>query len=80
MTVQRGYDVLVLDLGTEGPKPALGSVNANAPHYAAAVEALAGADAEWLARLITRRPPLGQSQSALEQRADDVKVVIDLVR
>jgi threonine dehydrogenase-like Zn-dependent dehydrogenase len=57
-----------------------GSVNANAAHYRAAVEALAGADARWLARLITRRVPLSEWRSALERRADDVKVVIALDR
>jgi threonine dehydrogenase-like Zn-dependent dehydrogenase len=57
-----------------------GSVNANAVHYRAAVQALAGADARWLARLITRRVPLGEWSSALESRRDDVKVVIDVDR
>ena len=57
-----------------------GSVNANAVHYRAAVQALAGADGRWLAGLITRRLPLGEWRSALKPRADDVKVVIDLYR
>jgi len=55
-----------------------GSVNANAGHYRAAVEALARADAGWLARLMTRRVPLSDWSSALRAEEDDVKVVIDL--
>jgi len=35
-----------------------GSVDANAGHYRAGVDALARADAGWLARLVTRRVPL----------------------
>ncbi len=55
-----------------------GSVNANRRHYDAAVEALGAADADWLGRLISRRIPLGQFESAFEHRRDDVKVVLDL--
>jgi threonine dehydrogenase-like Zn-dependent dehydrogenase len=57
-----------------------GSVNANAGHYRAAVDALVHADAEWLARLITRQVPLSDWSSALQRRDDDVKVVVDLQR
>ncbi|MDP9404939.1 MAG: hypothetical protein M3P85_16845 [Actinomycetota bacterium] len=57
-----------------------GSVNASAAHYHGVVDALAGAEPGWLARLITRPMCLGEWQSALEQKADDVKVVIDLDR
>jgi glucose 1-dehydrogenase len=57
-----------------------GSVNANADHYRAAVDALARADADWLARLVTRRVPLSDWPSALQRRDDDVKVVVDLHR
>jgi threonine dehydrogenase-like Zn-dependent dehydrogenase len=57
-----------------------GSVNANAGHYRLAVEALERADAAWLAGVVTRRVPLGEWESALERRDDDVKVVIDLQR
>jgi threonine dehydrogenase-like Zn-dependent dehydrogenase len=56
----------------------IGSVNANLSHYAAAAEALARADTEWLARLITRRVPLEKFADALEARTDDIKVVLDL--
>lgn len=56
----------------------VGSVNANRRHYAAAVDALAKADREWLARLVTRRVPMAQWPTALERGGDDVKVVVDL--
>jgi threonine dehydrogenase-like Zn-dependent dehydrogenase len=55
-----------------------GSVNANAAHYRAAVDALTRADAGWLARLVTRRVPLADWPSALRAEEDDVKVVLDL--
>jgi glucose 1-dehydrogenase len=54
-----------------------GSVNANRRHYRDAADALAKADKAWLARVINRRVPLSRWQEALEQRADDVKVVLD---
>ncbi len=54
-----------------------GSVNANRRHYHAAAEALAKADEDWLARLITRRVPLDRWREAFQRRADDVKVVVD---
>jgi threonine dehydrogenase-like Zn-dependent dehydrogenase len=54
-----------------------GSVNANRAHYEAAAAALARADPDWLARLITRRVPLSRWNEALQRRDDDVKVVID---
>ncbi|PRY20164.1 glucose 1-dehydrogenase [Pseudosporangium ferrugineum] len=56
----------------------VGSVNANLSHYAAAADALAKADIDWLSRLITRRVPLERFADALEARPDDVKVVLDL--
>jgi threonine dehydrogenase-like Zn-dependent dehydrogenase len=55
-----------------------GSVNANLRHYAAAAEALAAADADWLSALITRRVPLENFADAFAARPDDVKVVLDL--
>lgn len=55
-----------------------GSVNANRRHYELAADALARADREWLARLITRRVPLSSFREALERRPDDVKVVLDV--
>jgi threonine dehydrogenase-like Zn-dependent dehydrogenase len=56
----------------------VGSVNANRRHYDLAVDALARADRDWLARLVTRRVPMAQWPTALERRPDDVKVVVDL--
>jgi threonine dehydrogenase-like Zn-dependent dehydrogenase len=54
-----------------------GSVNANRRHYRAAGDALAKADEDWLARLITRRVPLDRWREAFKRRPDDVKVVVD---
>jgi glucose 1-dehydrogenase len=54
-----------------------GSVNANRRHYQAAAEALAKADKNWLARLITRRVALKRWREAFEQRDGDIKVVLD---
>jgi threonine dehydrogenase-like Zn-dependent dehydrogenase len=56
----------------------LGSVNANLSHYAAAAQALAAADVDWLSRLITRRVPLERFAEALPAGSDDIKVVLDL--
>jgi threonine dehydrogenase-like Zn-dependent dehydrogenase len=56
----------------------VGSVNANQRHYAAAAAALAAAEPDWLAALLSRRVPLERYAEAFEVRADDVKVVIDL--
>jgi threonine dehydrogenase-like Zn-dependent dehydrogenase len=55
-----------------------GSVNAGRRHYGQAAEALAAADADWLARLITRRVPLAGWAEALQRTDGDVKVVVDL--
>jgi threonine dehydrogenase-like Zn-dependent dehydrogenase len=55
-----------------------GSVNASLEHYARAAEALAAADVDWLTRLISRNVPLERFHEALEARADDVKVTLDL--
>jgi threonine dehydrogenase-like Zn-dependent dehydrogenase len=54
-----------------------GAVNANHMHYRMAAEALARADKDWLARLITRRVPVTRFEEALRHRPDDIKVVID---
>ncbi len=54
-----------------------GTVNANRRHYHAAADALAKADKDWLAGLITRRVPLDRWREALESRPDDIKVVLD---
>jgi threonine dehydrogenase-like Zn-dependent dehydrogenase len=79
----RGRSISV-DLGTANREMVLendavvGSVNANLRHYAAAADALARADLDWLDRLITRRVPLDRFAEALELREDDIKVVITL--
>jgi threonine dehydrogenase-like Zn-dependent dehydrogenase len=57
-----------------------GSVNANRRHYRAAADALAKADKDWLARLITRRVPHDRWHEAFEPRADDVKTVLDFTQ
>jgi threonine dehydrogenase-like Zn-dependent dehydrogenase len=54
-----------------------GTVNANRHHYEIAADALAGADKDWLARLITRRVPLDRWSEALEHQHGDIKVIID---
>lgn len=56
----------------------VGSVNANLSHYAAAADALAQADLDWLGRLITRRVPLERFAEALAAQPDDIKVVLTL--
>ncbi|MEU7482847.1 glucose 1-dehydrogenase [Streptomyces sp. NPDC042319] len=56
----------------------VGSVNANMRHYRQAADALAGADHDWLARMITRRVPLARAQEAFTAREDDIKVVVSL--
>ncbi len=56
----------------------VGSVNANLGHYQSAADALAGADVEWLKRLISRRVPLARFAEAFASQPDDVKVVITL--
>jgi threonine dehydrogenase-like Zn-dependent dehydrogenase len=76
--------VLPLDVGSLNRKAVLrndvvfGTVNANRRHYEAAVAALAAADQEWLAGLITRRVPMSAYKEAFARRGDDVKVVLDL--
>jgi threonine dehydrogenase-like Zn-dependent dehydrogenase len=57
-----------------------GSVNANAGHYRAAVEALAAADLSWLHGLLTRRVPMSRWSEAFDRHPHDVKVVLDLRR
>jgi threonine dehydrogenase-like Zn-dependent dehydrogenase len=54
-----------------------GSVNANRQHYHEAADALARADRNWLAGLISRRVPLPRWREAFERRDNDIKVVVD---
>ena len=61
-----------------GNRVIFGSVNANCRHYEAAVRALAAADPEWLARLITRRVPMDRYRDAFTPAEHDVKTVIEL--
>ncbi len=57
-----------------------GSVNANRRHYQAGAEALAAADASWLARLLTREVPIEAYEQAMqgsdEQDTDSIKTVV----
>jgi glucose 1-dehydrogenase len=55
----------------------IGSVNANRRHFYRGAEALAAADRDWLARLITRRVAPQDIHRALERGPDDIKVVVD---
>ena len=54
-----------------------GTVNANLAHYKMAEQVLLAADQNWLSKLISRREPLANWQSALKRAPDDIKVVID---
>jgi threonine dehydrogenase-like Zn-dependent dehydrogenase len=54
----------------------VGSVNANKRHWYKAGLALAAADRDWLARLITRRETPENFEQALYREPDDIKVVI----
>jgi glucose 1-dehydrogenase len=55
-----------------------GSVSANRSHYEAAATALARADRDWLAGLITRRLPMERWAASITAAPDDVKTIIDL--
>ncbi len=55
-----------------------GSVNANRQHYEQAAAALAQADSDWLADLITRRVPLEEWEDAYARKPDDIKTILDL--
>ncbi|MGH3494243.1 MAG: glucose 1-dehydrogenase [Sciscionella sp.] len=56
----------------------VGSVNAALRNYQQAGEALAKADPQWLAQLITRKVPLADWTQALHKQPNDVKVCVDL--
>ena len=53
-----------------------GSVNANRRHYELGAEALARADAGWLAGLLTRRVEIDQWSEAYTRAADDIKTTL----
>jgi threonine dehydrogenase-like Zn-dependent dehydrogenase len=55
-----------------------GTVNAARRHYEQGAEALAKADRDWLARLVTRTVPVDHWTDALHHQLDDVKVTVDL--
>jgi threonine dehydrogenase-like Zn-dependent dehydrogenase len=57
-------------------KVIVGSVNANKRHWYKGGEALARADRDWLAKLISRREKPENFRQALERKPDDIKVVI----
>jgi threonine dehydrogenase-like Zn-dependent dehydrogenase len=76
----RPGDLSPADLGREvvlQNNVIIGSVNANRRHFYRGAEALAAADRDWLARLITRKVPPQDIEQALERGPDDIKVVID---
>ena len=55
-----------------------GSVNAARRNFEQAADALAKADGDWLARMITRRVSMTEYADGLHKQKDDVKVVVDL--
>lgn len=59
-------------------KVVFGTVNAARRHYDQAADALAQANPDWLARLITRRLAPEDWPAALHKRADDIKIVVDM--
>jgi len=54
-----------------------GSVNANRHHYELAAAALAQADPDWLAGLITRQVPVSQWAYAYVRKPEDIKIILD---
>lgn len=54
-----------------------GSVNANRQHYELAARALAGADRDWLAGLITRHVALARWPQAYARQPGDIKTILD---
>lgn len=55
----------------------VGSVNANRRHFYRAAQALAAADHEWLARLVSRRVAPDRIHEAFDRGPDDIKVVVE---
>lgn len=54
-----------------------GSVNANRRHYQTGADALAKADRDWLAKVISRRVSLANWREAYQRTPTDVKVVLE---
>jgi threonine dehydrogenase-like Zn-dependent dehydrogenase len=59
-------------------KVVFGAVSAGRRHYDQAAEALADADPQWLAGLITTRLSVDAWPAALEKGPQDIKIVIDM--
>ena len=55
----------------------VGSVNANRRHFYRAAQALAAADHDWLARLVSRRVAPDRIHEAFDRGPDDIKVVVE---
>lgn len=60
-----------------GNRVLFGSVNANRRHYEAAHRALGSAPRQWLERLITRRAPLAEWQTAFDREHHEIKTIIE---
>ena len=72
-------NLITADVATDAVlknKVIVGSVNANKRHWYKGGEALARADRDWLAKLISRREKPENFKQALERKPDDIKVVI----
>jgi len=72
-------NLITADVATDAVlknKVVVGSVNANKRHWYKGGEALARADRDWLAKLISRREKPENFRQALERKPDDIKVVI----
>jgi threonine dehydrogenase-like Zn-dependent dehydrogenase len=72
-------NLITADVATDAVlknKVIVGSVNANKRHWYKGGEALARADRDWLAKLISRREKPESFRQALERKPDDIKVVI----
>ena len=72
-------NLITADVATDAVlknKVVVGSVNANKRHWYKGGEALARADRDWLAKLISRREKPENFRRALERKPDDIKVVI----
>jgi glucose 1-dehydrogenase len=59
-------------------KVVFGAVNAARRHYEQAAQALARADPQWLARLITTRLPADEWAKALYKQPEDIKIVVEM--
>jgi threonine dehydrogenase-like Zn-dependent dehydrogenase len=76
LQVPPGDDPLANEIVLQN-KVIVGSVNANRRHYYKGARALARADRDWLARLITRRVPADHFADALTRQPDDIKAIVE---